>query len=459
MNRPPANSKGQQTTPASMPAANAVPAARPAPVPVPAAAYRRAGEPEVSSSAPEPQAGTGGKKRLSYWRRLGGGSLTVSVILHLILLALGAIWVFQIIPAEPKKVVDFMPTGGGGGDPASQNPSLQKQRMSISRPNLARIAAVGVSSPITLPEPEESSQLASMGQIGSGGLSGGMGGNGSGGGKGNGRGKGFGDGMGPGLGQGKGMMNPFGMIDPAGADTGLVGAFYDFKRDEKGQPTGVKALDSAMATEIIKAFTKGRKWRAPRSIPHYTSKTRLSTKTAFFPGVADTEAGKAFQSPDSEAGLWVAHYSATVTCAEGGSWRFVGWGDNCLIVGVNGSVKLDASDRGYTGEERTAIGSADLPGKPGAALYEGEWFQLKPGAPVTIDILIGDEGGIFAAGVLLQRKGEDYTKDARGVPNLPILRTGDLTKEEFEAFKGQLPEAALKGPIFLVKPGGGRRDI
>ena len=117
------------------------------------------------------------------------------------------------------------------------------------------------------------------------------------------------------------------------------------------------------------------------------------------------------------------------------------------------------SDRGYTGAERTVIGCADLPGKPGAALYEGELFQLKPGAPVTIDILIGDEGGILAAGVLLQRKGEDYSKDARGLPNLPILRTGDLTKEEFEALKGELPENALKGPVFLVKPGGGKRDI
>lgn len=458
MQRPPAKSQGKQAAPVPLPAAKIIPAARHAPAAVPAAAYLPARGHGAKEPAPAPQASGGGKKRMSFWRRLGGGSLTVSLILHVALLALGAFWVFQIIPAEKAKVVDFMPSGGGGGDPSSRNPALQKQRMSISRPNLARIAALGASNPITLPEPEESSQIASMGQIGSGGLSGGMGGSGSGGGKGNGRGKGFGDGMGPGLGQGKGMMNPFGMIDPKG-ENGLVGAFYDFKRDEDGKPSGVKANDREKATQIIKAFAKGKTWRVPRSIPHYTSKTRLSTKTAFFPGVADTEAGKAFQSPDSEAGLWVAHYSATVSCAEGGSWRFVGWGDNCLIVGVNGNVKLDASDRGYTGAERTAIGSADLPGKPGAALYEGEWFQLKPGAPVTIDILIGDEGGIFAAGVLLQRKGEDYSKDARGVPNLPILRTGDLTQEEFEAFKGQLPENALKGPVFLVKPGGGKRDI
>ena len=452
MHRPPANPK-EPAAPKPVPAAKIVPVA----VAVPAATYLHAGQAGEAEIAAAPEKAADGKKRMSFWRRLGGGSLTVSVILHVILLALGAIWVFQIIPAE-EKVVDFMPTGGGGGDPASQNPTLQKQRMSMTRPNLARIAAAGVESSITLPEPEESTQMASLGDIGSGAISGGLGGSGSGGGKGSGKGKGFGDGMGPGLGQGKGMMNPFGMIDPAGADNALVGTFYDFKRDEDGKPTGVKALDQGKAKEIVNAFRKGNKWRAPRSIPHYTSKTQLSTKTAFFPGVPDTDAGKAFQSPDSEAGLWVAHYSATVSVKEGGTWRFVGWGDNCLIVGINGNVKLDASDHGYTGEKRNAIGSANLPGKPGAALFEGEWFQLKAGFPVTIDILIGDEGGIFAAGVLLQEKGTEYTKDGRGLPNLPILRTGDLTKEEFDAFQGQLPEDALKGPVFLVKPSG-KRDI
>src|SRR5690606_19545788 len=124
----------------------------------------------------------------------------------------------------------------------------------------------------------------------------------------------------------------FGMLGPAGEETGFVGSFYDFKRNKKGEPTGVNANDRAKAKEIIEGFTKGRKWRVPR-IPHYTSKTRLSTKTAFFPAVPDTEAGKAFQSPETGPGLWVAHYSATVSATEGGTWRFLGWGDNCLIVG------------------------------------------------------------------------------------------------------------------------------
>ena len=114
------------------PAKNENPAA---PVPVPAMSY--APIPAKASTEKAP-----GKKRLSFWRRLGGGSLTVSLILHVAILALGAFWVLKIIPAEEEKVVDFMPTGGGGGDPASQDRSLQKQRASLMRPNLARDRAL-----------------------------------------------------------------------------------------------------------------------------------------------------------------------------------------------------------------------------------------------------------------------------------------------------------------------------
>lgn len=392
----------------------------------------------------------------SFWLKLGGGSLSVSIIVHALLLMIGLVWVFQITPQKPPQVA-FMPKGGGGGQPGHKSDVALKKRASMTPANAPRVAAKDVVSNFTLPEPDPASTVSSVGALGSSSLSGGLGGSGSGGGRGDGRGTGFGSGMGPGMGGSGAGANPFGIMDPTGK--GLVGVFYDFKRDKDGKPTDVKALDSETYKKIIEAFTKTRTWREPRGIAHYTSPTKLSTKTAFFPGVPDTDAGKAFKSAETGPGLWVAHYTATVSTKEGGTWRFVGWGDNCLVVGINGSVKLDASDRGYTGEKRNGIGSADLPGKPGAILFEGDWFTLRPGASFTLDILIGDEGGIFAAGVLLQKKGEDYTKDARGLPNLPILRTADLSKGEIDAFKGQLPEAATRGPAFEVKSGTVINDL
>lgn len=385
------------------------------------------------------------------WKKLGGGSLSISLMVHAILLAIGVVWIFQIIP-EKKPDVDFMPKGGGGGSPGVKEISNKKQRATMSVPNAPRMAAKGASSNFTLPEPDAASAMSSVGALSSGGLSGGLGGSGAGGGRGDGTGKGFGSGKGPGLGGNGPGFNPFGML-PDPNSMGLTGTFYDFKRDKDGKPTGVKALDAAMAAKIIKEFAKGRPWKEPRTIPHYTSPVNLSTRAAFFPGVPDTEAGKAFKAPETAPGLWVAHYTATVVPNTSGMIRFVGWGDNCLVVGVNGNVRLDASDHGYTGDKRESLGSANLKGKPGAAVFAGEWFQIRAGQAMTVDILIGDEGGIFAAGVLVQSKDQELTKEANGLPNLPIFRTTDFNDDERKFFKDQWPSNALQGPIFEVKNG------
>jgi hypothetical protein len=37
-------------------------------------------------------------QKRSVWQKLGGGSLSISLFLHVILLLIGVIWVFQIIP-------------------------------------------------------------------------------------------------------------------------------------------------------------------------------------------------------------------------------------------------------------------------------------------------------------------------------------------------------------------------
>ena len=53
-------------------------------------------------------------KKRSFWQKLGGGSLSISLILHAFLLAAGVFWILQIIPPEAEKKVDFMPKSGGG---------------------------------------------------------------------------------------------------------------------------------------------------------------------------------------------------------------------------------------------------------------------------------------------------------------------------------------------------------
>lgn len=141
-----------------------------------------------------------------FWRKLGAGSLAISLVVHGIVIALGVFLVVAVIPPQPEKMVDFKPTGGGGGAPAS-SPSQKKMQANMVKPNTSRVAAANVTSNFSLPEPTTASNMSSLGALGSLGA-GGMGGAGSGGGSGNGTGMGTGDGMGMGTGMagGKGLM-------------------------------------------------------------------------------------------------------------------------------------------------------------------------------------------------------------------------------------------------------------
>ncbi|MFD0894345.1 hypothetical protein KBB96_06770 [Luteolibacter ambystomatis] len=147
--------------------------------------------------------------RQSVWKKLGGGSLSISIIVHAILLSIGVIWIFQVMPAQKAADIDFLPKGGGGGSPGVKEVSNRKQRATMTAANMPRMAAKGASSSFVLPEPEATSAMTSLGALSSGSLSGGLGGSGSGGGRGDGNGTGFGSGSGAGLGGGAGGMKPF----------------------------------------------------------------------------------------------------------------------------------------------------------------------------------------------------------------------------------------------------------
>jgi hypothetical protein len=133
----------------------------------------------------------------SLLRKLGAGSLAISLIIHALIAIIGLFVVIAIIPPEPEKMVDFKPSGGGGGSPATSS-NRTKMQTSIARPNTARVAAANIASSFTLPEPSTSSAMSSLGALGGSLGTGGMGGSGLGGGTGNGTGMGAGEGMGMG---------------------------------------------------------------------------------------------------------------------------------------------------------------------------------------------------------------------------------------------------------------------
>jgi len=131
-------------------------------------------------------------KLVTWWRTVGGGSLTLSILIHLGLLAIAGLVVFSntII----TKNVDFLP-GGGTTQGAAASQELQhkvqnKKQKAISKTTpVKRVLSTGTNSSITLPEappdildvPDVSSMLGgSMGASGGFGKSGAGGGFGSG---------------------------------------------------------------------------------------------------------------------------------------------------------------------------------------------------------------------------------------------------------------------------------------
>lgn len=142
------------------------------------------------------------EKKQSLWAKIGGGSLMFAAIFHLILLIIGAFWIFQII-REPEKKVDFMPPGGGGGERSAESKVMKKKQAQITpTTNVKRVFAEGATSNYAIPEQGDNfGEMSQLSSLSGGGMSGGLGGSGSG--KGFGKGNGNGNGLGFGGGNGK----------------------------------------------------------------------------------------------------------------------------------------------------------------------------------------------------------------------------------------------------------------
>jgi len=114
---------------------------------------------------------------------------------------------------------------------------------------------------------------------------------------------------------------------------------------------------------------------------------------------------------------------------EGGRFRFSGFGDDVLLVRVNGEVVLNAS----YGDTRTELCDWERQdedyqyymGHAQAAV--GIWFVLDPGVPAVREVLIGEvPGGQFCAYLVVEDESVDYAENRQGMPILPIFKTAEL---------------------------------
>lgn len=421
----------------------------------------------------------------SFWARLGGGSLSISLFIHLVLLAIGVIWVFKIIPPEEEKVVDFMGKSGGGGPPSSET-QARKQRAQMVQPNLARVSAANVMSDIVLPEPDEASRMTSVGSISSGGLAGGLGGTGSGGGKGSGDGPGFGSGAFAGNSTGTGNKNPFGSLslDPHA----LTGTFYDFKQTRNRKSTDLSVAQ--VQQEIIDFTTHG--WKDSALKKFYQAPRTLYQARLYIPQMDANAAPAAFEcEKEVEPGRWAVVYRGVVTPPQSGKFRFVGAGDDILVVRFNrknvfdhgfysGTVPLSISSKigamkGETEDSQLKRllrrdypmeqpfkgynypSTRNLNGAIGG-LGVGPVFEAEAGKEYPIEILLSElPGGKFCANLLIEEVGSNYLKAEGGSPVLPLFRLDNNLPPETKA--DNAPPYDPNGPVWKVIGGKGSPDI
>lgn len=418
----------------------------------------------------------------SIWKKLGGGSLSVSLFLHVVLLLIGLIWVFQIIPI-PDKVVDFAPKSGGGSTPSS-NAQERKHQVQMVKPSLSRVSAMGAVGNFVLPEPEELNQMASLGGISSGSLSAGIGG--SGGGKGSGNGPGFGSGMAPGMSDGNGLKNPFGAITRD--VTALAGTFYDFKQTRAGKPTDLDV--NGVAAAINDFVNQG--WRESAFSKYFKAPNTLYQSKLYIPAMSADGAPAAFNCADQvKTGRWAVVYRGVITPPHSGKYRFVGHADDILVVRFNGKNVFDHGyfsgttpvmiyanmdvmkgtredltikkqlRRNYPMEQPLKAYTYDSTGTINAALGGlgvGPEFEALEGKSYPIDILLSElPGGTFSASLLIEEIGATYEKSSTGAPILPLFRFDRSAPAE--PTPGSSPPYDPNGPVWKVVSQGGKIEF
>ncbi len=113
------------------------------------------------------------KPHVGFWQKLGGTSLTIALIVHIIALILGAIWIFQTI-TPPKEGHPFIPPGGERGKRGLDTTvNTRKPATNTQSNDIKRVIAVGAISNFIIPDTSDQfGQMSALTSLDSGGPSG-----------------------------------------------------------------------------------------------------------------------------------------------------------------------------------------------------------------------------------------------------------------------------------------------
>jgi hypothetical protein len=337
------------------------------------------------------------------WQRLGGEGLALSVLLHILLVIIAIVWVVSTVTdLSGKKDPNTFATGAGGG---SGGPKAKEYKTKLQPKNVkaltktsSRITSKNANATMAVSSlPSLTNPLATAGAIG-GGSSKGFGG---------GSGGGIGAGKGVGAGGGRNFVSLFGMKGSSLGASGLIGTLYDLKQTADRKPTSAAPANTGIApyrTSVREFLESG--WSAGRLQRFFKSPDKLVSGQLFITGRSADDAPKAFEVEKlMKPSRWVVHYRCYVEMPSSMPFRFVGSGDDFLIVRWNRKIALDDGYETYLagggnykdfGVKVTQEFKVDR--RPGGLhrLKAGPWIQVTKGTKVPVEVLIGETpGGVF----------------------------------------------------------------
>lgn len=215
------------------------------------------------------------------------------------------------------------------------------------------------------------------------------------------------------------------------AEAALIGIMYDLKQTQKRENSGINPNSYH---EVVRQFLE-RNWDESVLNQYFRAARPLYTTRIFIPLMGAKNAPRAFDVEEvMKPSCWLVHYKGQVSPPRDGTYRFISYSDDLIVVSINGKIVSDGS-RGQT-RGIPYVRPKDQPHRIRAAngrLIFGEWVELKKDEPVDLDVLVGERpGGQFCAFLLYERKGETYTRDENGNPRYPVFRlSGSRISREF----------------------------
>ncbi|MGA0132760.1 MAG: hypothetical protein ACO3ND_00155 [Opitutales bacterium] len=382
------------------------------------------------------------RARRSIWRRLGGEGLTISLAVHLLLILLAAFWVVATVTTAAKRDPDTFATGAGGGNGGERN-TMDRHK---TKPRNIK-AVTKTPTRITSKSPSSSLAVAAlpaapMSPI-SGGLLSGSGSKGFGG--------GAGGGIGSGLGGGRGGRNFVSMFGARGSGNldGLIGTFYDIKQTKDRKPTASMTGNGAIPAyrKVIQSFVDGG-WSVSRFSGFYRAPDQLIASQLWIPSQSANAAPKAFGVENEvKPSRWVVHYRCMIEAPSSMPFRFVGSGDDWLVVRWDRKIALDdgyerievGGDGKYKDFGQTCKDQFKINRKPGSLdrLMAGPWIKPVKGQKVPFEVLMGETpGGVFDMYLAIEPASSEMTTNGK------YSGTGRL--KLFRCATGPLPSAILK---------------